>query len=202
MEKPIKTFKKGNEILEIYQDENPESPRTWDNLGTMVCFHNRYNLGDDKKLHNLSKNDFNSWLELQNHIAKKLDAAVILPLFLYDHSGITMKTSPFDCRWDSGQVGFIFVTKKQARENFSKKRVSDSLKKKLITYLEGEVETYDQYLTGEMYGFKLSTVSTCDQGHEHKEETDSCWGFYGDNWEKNGLFDHVDGKFEEWVEVK
>ena len=32
--------------LEVVQDTDPESPRTWDNLGTMVCFHKRYELGD------------------------------------------------------------------------------------------------------------------------------------------------------------
>jgi len=45
--------------LEIEQDSSPESPRTWDNLGTMVCFHKRYDLGDDndyerKCSHNLT----------------------------------------------------------------------------------------------------------------------------------------------------
>lgn len=32
--------------IKIYHDEDAESPRDWDNLGEMVCFHRRYNLGD------------------------------------------------------------------------------------------------------------------------------------------------------------
>ena len=32
--------------LEIFDDLNPCSPREFDNLGTMVCFHRRYDLGD------------------------------------------------------------------------------------------------------------------------------------------------------------
>ncbi len=36
----------GNYRLKIYQDDNTDSPRSWDNLGTMICFHRRYNLGD------------------------------------------------------------------------------------------------------------------------------------------------------------
>jgi hypothetical protein len=47
----IKTTRKENYILEIFPDEPYESPREWDNLGTMICFHRRYNLGDK---HNFS----------------------------------------------------------------------------------------------------------------------------------------------------
>ena len=36
--------------LEIFDDLNPCSPREFDNLGTMVCFHRRYNLGDETEL--------------------------------------------------------------------------------------------------------------------------------------------------------
>jgi len=33
--------------LKIEQDTDPMNPRTdWDNLGTMVCFHKLYDLGD------------------------------------------------------------------------------------------------------------------------------------------------------------
>ena len=34
--------------INIYQDENSESPREWDNAGTMICSHSRYNLGDEQ----------------------------------------------------------------------------------------------------------------------------------------------------------
>ena len=33
--------------------------------------------------------------------------------FIYDHSGITMNTTGFSCPWDSGQVGWIYCSKKR-----------------------------------------------------------------------------------------
>ena len=91
--------------LRIVQDEDPVNPRLdFDNLGKMICFHKRYNLGDE---HNIDPVDFNGWDDMAVHLTKAHDAAVILPLFLYDHSGITLQTSPFSCPWDSGQIGFI-----------------------------------------------------------------------------------------------
>lgn len=203
MDIPYKTFKKGNQVLEIYSDNSPESPRSWDNLGVMACFHRRYNLGDKRDLHGLDSNDFSGWNEMKEYIIKKLDACVVLPLYMYDHSGITIKTTPFDCRWDSGQIGFIFATRKQVRENYGVKLVTKKVRERVEKHLLGEVETYDQYVTGDVYGFKLKTVSVLADGDEEgEEETDSCWGFYGTDWKTNGIFDHVEGTFEEWVEVK
>ena len=42
---------------------------------------------------------------------------LMLPLYLYDHSGLAMSTESFSGRaphaeWDSGQVGWIYVSKK------------------------------------------------------------------------------------------
>lgn len=32
--------------LQVFRDEYAENPCEWDNLGKMVCWHRRYNLGD------------------------------------------------------------------------------------------------------------------------------------------------------------
>ena len=40
------------------------------------------------------------------------DKVFYLPLYLYDHSGITMSTGSFCDSWDSGQVGFISVNER------------------------------------------------------------------------------------------
>jgi len=105
-----------------------ESPREWDNLGTMVCFHRRYDLGDK---HTYNHNDYDSWEEMENAIIKNENVAVILPLYLYDHSGITMNTTGFCCRWDSCQVGFIFISKQKALAEYGGKIVTKKLKDKL-----------------------------------------------------------------------
>ena len=170
--------------LKIFQDDNAESPRTFcDPLGSMVCFHGRYNLGDE--------HDFDSPEEFRECINEK-DIAVILPLYLYDHSGITMSTTPFSCSWDSGQVGWIYVTKETVRKEFGVKRISKKLIKRLTKYLTGEVEVFDQYLTGEVYGFQLVKKTTCGSCMDTLEEVvDSCWGFYGSDLTKNGILDHL-----------
>ena len=180
--------------LEVVQDTDPESPRTWDNLGTMICFHKRYELGDKT---DYRTEDYDSWEELKEGIIKNEGEVVILPLYLYDHSGITISTSPFGCNWDSGRIGFIFVSKyKIKKEGIDETKVEE--------YLKGEVETYDQYLTGEVYRYSIYEIETCSLGHEHKNLVEGCGSFYGSEEEckkegedliKHYLNDNVDAEY-------
>ena len=172
---PIETLEKNGTTLKIYADDMPFNPRTeFDNLGCMVCFHNRYDLGD--KGHGYNPDDFNGWEELKGKIEE--DSApllAILPVYMYDHSGITISTAPFSCSWDSGQIGWIYMTEAMALD-------SDIDAEKAEAYLKGEVETYNHYLTGETYRFE----KTGPDGEE-----DSCSGFYGSDHKASGLFENA-----------
>lgn len=170
----VDKFQVGNLTVKIEYDEDPPNPRTdWDNLGTMVAFHKRYNLGDKT---DYKEDHYESWDELRDAIEKNEDPAVILPLYLHDHSGLTMRTSDFGDRWDSGQVGFIFVSKKRAREEYKKLTAKNLGHAKKV--LEGEVETYSDYLSGGVYGFVI-------EDEEADEELDALWGIYGLDYAKS-----------------
>lgn len=154
--------------LEIIQDSDPENPRTaYGNLGTMTCFHRRYRLGDK---HDIKHEDFNSWDELEQYLIESGKAEVILPLYLYDHSGITISTTPFNDRFDSGQVGFVWISL-ETIENEAPDGVNalEWAKDQLLA----EVLTYDQFLTGDVWGYVIKD--------SHGDEVDSCWGFYGED---------------------
>jgi len=156
-------------IIRIYPDDSHESPREWDNDSTMVCFHSHYDLGD--KNHGYDLDDYNSWDELKKAIIKNNPGCIILPLYLYDDSGITMNTTGFSRRWDSGQVGFIYITRQDIlhsygngyldeselkRLNIKKyKNVTPQLRKQALDGLIRDVKTYDQYLTGDVYRFNI-----------------------------------------------
>lgn len=159
-------------VLKIVQDDsNTLNPRVdYENLGTMALFNKRYELGD--KGHGLNASDFPGWEEMEDHLYRKCGAAVVLPVYLYDHSGITISTGAFTCPWDSGQIGFIFVTKDQARKAWDRKRISKKLLGQLIEALECEVKTYNHYLTGDVWGYEIVTASG--------EHVESCWGYFGE----------------------
>ena len=163
--------------IKIYQDDNPQNPREWDNLGTMVCFHNRYDLGDKTDLA-FDVSEIDSWEKLEQYLIKEKQAEIIAPLYMYEHSGIRIKIGDFyNCglpqghaRFDSGQVGFIYVDKETLMKEYSVKRITKKVKDFAMKVLETEVDTYDKYVSGQVYGFRA----------EDKEgnDIDSCWGYF------------------------
>lgn len=176
MEKPLETIDGENGLVaKIYQDLEPDNPRECcDNFGTMVCFHRNYVLGDR---HDLKAADFSGSGEVEKYLREKEGAAVILPLYLLDHSGLRISTGPFSCDpggWDSGIVGFIYATREAILKEYGAKRLSEKLLEKARSVLMSEVEVYDQYLAGDVYRYVIE-----DAGGEH---IDSCWGLYGSDY--------------------
>lgn len=99
------------------------------------------------------------WLELN---------AVVSPLYLYDHSGITISTRPFSCRWDSGQVGYAIIYKSTIEEHWGS---CEDWQDKGQEIIDWEVKGYDDCLTGNVWSFAIMV---------NGEIVDSCSGFIGD----------------------
>lgn len=167
--------------ININYDECIESPREWDNLGKIIAWHKRYNLSDknieeqyiyskDCKLKDLV-NYCNNWEEVEEVIKKELNIKFIYPLFLYDHSYLSLKTYRHGqhSAWDCGQVGFIYITKEDYKKIETKKSSKRQYCDKII---ESELEIYTQYLNGECYCFNIK---------DEEETIDSCGGFYSVN---------------------
>jgi hypothetical protein len=157
-----------NYTMKLVQDESAESPRENDNFGTMVCWHSRYNLGDvqDPK-------------ETPAEFVRKHKRDLMIPLFLMDNGDLTMRTSDTEFRacdahgWDWGLVGFIYATQEQIAKEFEGTPDPVAAAQAL---LECEVETYDQYSRGDVWGVVIDD--------EDGELVDSCWGFYGYQYAK------------------
>lgn len=159
-------------IISIDIDNDPINPREWDNFGSMVCFHGKYTLGDK---HGVESPDYSSWSEVRDYIEAELGAMVILPLYLYDHSGISISVGSLRAQhasWDSGQVGFIYCTDGDMVDAGVK--TLDQAE----ALLRGEVMCYNAYLTGSIYTYSIAKPETCDKCH-HVDNTplDSCGGW-------------------------
>jgi len=46
METLVHEETRNGHTIKIYIDQDAENPRDWDNLGTLICGHSRYQLGD------------------------------------------------------------------------------------------------------------------------------------------------------------
>lgn len=149
--------------IDIYADGCIESPRQWDNLGTMYYKHRNYVLGDieiDKEF-----SDIDEYLKFINSD----EIAIALPLYIYDHGGVVMNCKGYSCPWDSSQIGHITITKDKIREKYNVKRISKKLLNIVRLQLINEVETFSDYISGNVYCYNW--------------EHGGCSGYYGLNWD-------------------
>lgn len=107
---------------------------------------------------------------------------IIIPLYLYDHSGISISAGrdyPYNDAWDSMQVGYYYATRAMIEEEYGK--FDKAIKEKARNLMLAEIATYNDYLTNNVYGYVVTDGIT--------GETDSCWGYFGDYAAKGGVLD-------------
>jgi hypothetical protein len=169
--------------LKIERDDDPLNPvKEYDSAGKMFLFHRRYDLGHDHDFTQdtfLFKDEFGGEYDdhytddregLEKWIKDKKILAV--PVYGYDHGGLTIRAeSPGSWdHWDSGCLGYVCISPDKIREEWGKgKNAYQKAKKCLIS----EIKTYDDYLTGNCWGYIVKDKETGDT-------LDSCWGFLGD----------------------
>ena len=187
--------------IEIHQDTDAQDPREWgDNSLFLVGYHRDFRVEApvyhcDRAKNNAlfnkedliaffngedSENYSNSGVFPQYHIFK---------LEAYIHSGVRLALSSEgnfpDRRWDVSQLGAVFVSRTKLNGKLSAKQARK--------YALGLIEEWNQYLSGQVYGY----ITKDEQGNH----LDSCWGFYGDPKE-SGLMDEARASINRYVEDK
>ena len=172
---PYETYEVNGKTVKIYPDlDNGDNPRDWENLGHMVCWHRRRKLGDEQ----IKPGEFGATIEeAGEYLTRERKALVVLPVYIYEHGGITITsraevyaTYP-DKQWDAGQVGFIYVDADAILKEYGVSEVTDELKEQAAALLAGEVDTYNMYLTGDVWIYVIED--------EDGEVLESCGGNYG-----------------------
>lgn len=201
--------------LTVFSDNYPQNPREWDNVATMICWHSSYLLGD--------KHNYTGAYDLLSEIYRDIygrdweddhdndntsdiySAIVesrqiyITQLYLYDHGGIALYTYRNDL-WDSSKVGFAYVWKDTILKECPSVSELDWISK-AREIIDNEIETYNYYLQGDVYGFRLSKHVTRQERcphcgeiireYEDEKGIDNCSGFYGDSLEDSGILDYI-----------
>jgi hypothetical protein len=143
----------------IEGDYDSENPRHWDNLGTLVSFSRELD------------GDLKTNCTPAEYLDNIKDTDIVLPVYMYKHSGTALSTTPFSCRWDSGQIGYIHVSKKKALAEYGGKIVTSDLRKRIENCLCGEIETMHQWVSGDVWRYSIEA--------QDGNIVDSCGGFYG-----------------------
>ena len=130
----------GYEARYLIQDDMIDSPNEWEDDGVfLVNYHRDFWVTRDKIItEDITRdiyNDYKTGIEEIYHI---------FPLSCLVHSGVWLSLgSSFACDpggWDTSHVGLVLVSKKETR-----------YKKKALEMAQGLVNTWNTYLTGDVY---------------------------------------------------
>ena len=171
---------KGYEVHYLVQDNDvvfsPDEDRD-DNL-FLVNYHRDFDVRNDKII---SENDLKNWYRQEfddykeswddeNEVGKfPLEEKYhIFLLSCLVHSGVWLSLQySFICDtggWDTSHVGAVLVSKEEWPEE-----------EKAVEAAEGLVKTWNQYLSGDVYGI----ITEIYDKEKKQIDYDSCWGYYG-----------------------
>lgn len=144
--------------IEIRPDEMSESPNEWwDNERFLVYDHRDFYV--EKK--GFNPRDIFDYFE--EHAFKKVlyQGYFVFTVYAYIHSGVALSLGrsryPFNDRWDVSSTGNILIKRQKGVWTEAKAR----------KIAEGLIETWNQYLSGDVWGYNIEQFN------------DSCWGYYG-----------------------
>lgn len=144
----------------------------------------------------------------------------ILPLSIYEHTGITMNIGAPTDDFDAGYAGFIYVTKKEAFDNWFV--TEEGWREIADKHMALSVETYADFLEGDVYECVVydsvdypaevhhEVATNAETGeitsdrvwktdaHTEWEEDEEGWcgGYFGYDHEKNGLLGELPDTWE------
>lgn len=192
----IEATKVGKYSVKVTYDpiSDMESPREWEESTTFLTQHPRYISPDEidgsgiiehiaRKFGVFEQERewdgrfiYDEYSDDPDRIFKALDQDTIwLPVYAYEHGAIMYRaaqSNPFHCKWDSGMVGLIYMTKVEVRNEYGVKRISPKLREQVLKRLRSEVEEWSSWANGEVYSFTIED--------ENGEFVDSCGGWIGD----------------------
>lgn len=156
------TQKVGKYTIEVkYSEYPPDSPRNWDNAWKFMFTHKRFYMPNET---DIRFDDYYSWDELEN--ALKESYLHVIPVWMFDHSGLSFGIGNEPCPWDSGQIGFAVLSETDFDE-FELDGMSDE---QLIEMLIEDLDVFERYVNGVNYEYAILD--------EHGEILDSCTGYY------------------------
>jgi hypothetical protein len=207
--------REGDLIVQVVADMNPSSPRENDNFTVIYGSHRNYTIGDGEppsdEMRVLERGGIRL---LYRWLRRYKDIVAFSKLGMYDHSNVSYYPveigenghAAFDeAGWDSGVVGYAYITRKRWIElngdsdplelvdakNTWPHGIGDQNGKMTwaMHRIEAEIEEYSDWASGNVWGWVVTKLCDHPDTHDsdeaiaacpHSEHLDSCWGYIGE----------------------
>jgi hypothetical protein len=159
--KPIKY--NGLTLTIEYDDYTNYNPREENNnLGKMLCWHRKYDIGDD--------NPYDSPVEFWENKELQEEIFALRKVYMLHHGGVIVSDAPFACDpngRDSGIVGIVYAAKDEVVQRYGE--LNDEIKELVIQDLSQEIADYNDYLNPNYRSYVIEGLDG--------EILESCGGF-------------------------
>lgn len=181
---------KGHRI-EVYRDETPSDPQgDMDLLGRIfaVRWDHRYvSVYEELNEHTLeATKEVDGELEdvevdMEEYLRLNYDAAVVVPVTFFNgyQGGLRIE------RAMRGAEGALFCTAEEAGRFIAFDGSAEAVERAEGIMLE-DVAIRNAYWAGEVFGYQVFRLN---EGEKEGDDVDACWGFYGTDFERNGLLE-------------
>lgn len=192
MDDLIKRVSTGKVRVSIYPCPAMGDPREeFDNLGRMCLGSSGSRYMAVREYNDMNGAEFHEHLQELSQEERDEMFAVILPVYRMEHGNVAYSTGSFNDPWDSGQCGYIVMTREKAESEYIKDSVEEMVKK-ATERLKAEVEIYSHWANGDVYEFIIEKAEECTCcGNVQWEQVDSCMGYYGWDFTESGLKEQV-----------
>ena len=151
----------GNTGFRIHEDNDNQF--LYDDFMDNKCF----TLAGYSRDYNLNETDISkpdSLSELKEIIEEKYNVHAILPLYMYEHSGVALSTSDFGDRWDSGCIGFVFMTTEQGEELeiSTGKELEITTQEKAEEWIKNGIKQWNKLNNQSIFSIEFFTVEKCN----------------------------------------
>lgn len=165
----VKTINYKGYDIDIKVDELAECPDFWGNEDLFLVYDHR-DFCIERKGYDPT--------EIYEHCMENkkwfYEGYYVFPVFAYIHSGVSLSLGnnsyPFNDQWDVSMKGFVLL-KRMKGWSWQRNKA-----KKIAPYL---ITEWNQYLSGDVYYYNVD------------EANESCGGFYGHDFEENGLLEYA-----------
>lgn len=159
--------------VRIVLDADCDSPRTWTNLGILLCRHRKYALGDAWPFECAS----NSLDDIAKKAVAYYGPSMVFRVRAYDHSGLAlhaygMEEVPYGQMadpWDSGWIGIMVIPHQAIREWYGVSRVTKRYRERAKKIARQELADYETWINGGAIGYMIEDANG--------KVLDSCYGY-------------------------
>ena len=163
----------------LYQDTDYEPNRMFtdeDGNGKILSFHRHVGTA----MHEEAYRAMGRYANLEDPDERIPAAPIFRLLSCYSHSGESwgLVGEVQQCNFDTAQIAGVWVPDKCAEENIEIRTAGlseDGKKLAIDAYVRNVIDTYNSYLSGEVYGICFAHY---DLGRNLVDEV-SCWGYVG-----------------------